>query len=108
MEKTLLLLNRFHEQRMNRSSKLYIKGGGMILDLAGFAASIYMRGIKNITHIPTTLLAMVDGTVGGKTAINYKGVKNLIGSIITSPIDILIYVPYLYTLPRRELLNGMA
>jgi 3-dehydroquinate synthase len=93
---------------MNRSSRLYIKGGGMILDLAGFAASIYMRGIKNITHIPTTLLAMVDGTVGGKTAINYKGVKNLIGSIITSPIDILIYVPYLYTLPRRELLNGMA
>jgi 3-dehydroquinate synthase len=52
----------------------------MLMDIANFAASIYMRGINKVTLIPTTLLGMVDATVGGKTAINFKNAKNIVGS----------------------------
>lgn len=66
------------------------------MDLGGFAASLYMRGLKNVTLIPTTLLGMVDATVGGKTAINYSNTKNLLGSI-RNPNQIIIHPNFLYT-----------
>lgn len=53
----------------------------MLLDLCGFAAAIYMRGVKKVVYIPTTLLAIVDATVGGKTGVNFNGVKNVLGVV---------------------------
>lgn len=70
------------------------------MDLGGFAASLYMRGIKNITLIPTTFLGMVDATVGGKTAINYSNTKNLLGSI-RNPNQIIVSPEFLYTQTKR-------
>jgi 3-dehydroquinate synthase len=60
---------------------VYIKGGGMLLDMCGFACAIYMRGVAQVVYIPTTLLAIVDATVGGKTGINWGGAKNILGVI---------------------------
>ena len=70
------------------------------MDLTGFAASIFMRGIKDVTLIPTTLLGMVDATIGGKTGVNYSDTKNLIGTI-RNPNHILIYPGYLNTQTDR-------
>lgn len=81
-------------------------GGGMITDLAGFVASIYMRGIRCLT-VPTSLLAMVDASVGGKTAINAAGVRNLVGTF-RQPSHVLICEGFLRTLPERELRSGMV
>jgi 3-dehydroquinate synthase len=72
----------------------------MLLDLGSFAASIYMRGIKNVYMVPTTLLAMVDATVGGKNGVNYQNTKNLIGTI-RNPKNIFIHLPYLRTQSKR-------
>lgn len=66
------------------------------MDLGGFAASIYMRGLKNVTLMPTTLLGMVDATIGGKTAINYSNTKNLFGTI-RNPNHVIIYPGFLST-----------
>lgn len=92
------------EAGATRSSLLLVIGGGALLDLAGFAAATYMRGIRTV-YIPTTLLAMVDASVGGKTAIDYLGVKNLIGAF-HPPLTTCIDVRFLETLPLEELLSG--
>ena len=81
-------------------------GGGVIGDLAGFAASIYKRGCKFI-QIPTTLLSQVDSSVGGKTAINNKYGKNLVGSFY-QPQLVLSDTSILKTLPPRELKAGLC
>lgn len=81
-------------------------GGGMISDLGGFAAATYMRGIKYI-NIPTTLLGMVDSSFGGKTAINFDGIKNVIGSFHSAAITI-ICPEFIYTLPNSEIKSGMG
>ena len=81
-------------------------GGGMITDLGGFAAATYMRGIRFV-NIPTSLLAMVDASSGGKTGIDYNGVKNGIGTF-TPPLATLIHPNFLRTLPTTELLSGFA
>ena len=86
---------------------MYIKGGGCLLDLAGFACSIYMRGVKKVIYIPTTVLAIVDATVGGKNGINWSGYKNLVG-IIKHPEEIIIHLNYLYSLEKRDFANGLA
>jgi len=78
-----------------------------LLDVGGFACAIYMRGINNITYIPTTLLAMVDATVGGKTGINFGSAKNLVGSV-KHPQNIIIDLKNLETLSDREFNNGLA
>lgn len=93
-----------YEAGATRSSILVVIGGGALLDLAGLAASTYMRGIRTV-YVPTTLLAMVDAATGGKTAIDYLGVKNLIGSF-HEPLETLIDVSFLATLPLEELLSG--
>jgi len=81
-------------------------GGGVLTDIAGFAASTYKRGIHYV-NIPTSLLAMVDASSGGKTGFNYHGLKNSIG-LFAPPIATLIWPEWLRTLPAREMLSGFA
>jgi 3-dehydroquinate synthase len=94
------------EQRLDRTSVLVAVGGGVIGDLAGFAAAAYLRGI-GFCQIPTTLLAMVDSSVGGKTGINLKAGKNLAGAF-HQPRSVFIATGLLATLPAREFAAGMA
>ncbi len=89
-----------------REAVLVNLGGGMITDLGGFAAATYMRGIRFV-NIPTTLLAMVDASSGGKTGFDYQGIKNVIGTF-TPPLATLIHLDFLRTLPAEELLSGFA
>ena len=93
-------------QRMDRTSVLCAVGGGVIGDLAGFAAAAYLRGIDFI-QVPTTLLAMVDSSVGGKTGINLSAGKNLVGAF-HQPKAVYIATGLLGTLPPREFAAGMA
>lgn len=90
----------------DRNALLINLGGGVITDLGGFAASTYKRGI-NFINIPTTLLAMVDAAIGGKTGIDFGGGKNQIGTFAEAE-EVIIDPVFLSTLPRRELLSGMA
>jgi 3-dehydroquinate synthase len=89
-----------------RSDSVVSLGGGATTDLAGFVAATWLRGIR-VVHIPTTLLAMVDAAVGGKTGINTAAGKNLVGSF-WSPGGVLCDINALETLPRNDLLAGMA
>ena len=91
---------------MDRGSTVVALGGGVIGDMAGFAASVFMRGIRYV-QVPTTLLAQVDSSVGGKTGVNHPLGKNLIGSF-WQPALVWIDVATLNSLPRRELLAGIA
>ncbi|WP_457563959.1 3-dehydroquinate synthase [Caminibacter pacificus] len=99
-------LDRLFDAKFDRNSTLIAFGGGVIGDMTGFAASIFLRGIKFI-QIPTTLLAMVDSSVGGKTGINNKYGKNLIGSFY-QPEAVYIDTHFLSTLDKREFAAGMA
>jgi len=81
-------------------------GGGVITDMGGFAAATYKRGIRFV-NLPTTLLAMVDASSGGKTGVNYHGLKNAIGTF-TPPTATWIYLPFLQSLPAQEWLSGFA
>ena len=92
--------------KVNRKSIIIAVGGGSVLDLAGFCASTFMRGIS-IAYVPTTLLSMVDSAEGGKTGINFNGVKNIIGTF--QQADIIFNCPtFIQTLPQIELLSGWA
>jgi 3-dehydroquinate synthase len=90
----------------DRRSVVVALGGGVIGDLAGFAASVYMRGIR-VVQVPTTLLAQVDSSVGGKTGINHPSGKNLIGTF-HQPSLVVADTETLQTLPSRELAAGLA
>jgi len=92
--------------RLDRGSVLIVVGGGVIGDLGGFAAASYLRGIE-FWQIPTTLLAMVDSSVGGKTGINLQAGKNLVGAF-HQPTHVFIATELLATLPAREFAAGMA
>ncbi len=94
------------EQRVDRSSRLVALGGGVIGDLAGFAAASYLRGLAFV-QVPTTLLAMVDSSVGGKTGINLGAGKNLVGAF-HQPAAVYLDPALLTTLPAREFAAGMA
>lgn len=91
---------------IDRKSLLVAVGGGSITDLAGFVASIYMRGIRYI-NVPTTLLAMADAAIGGKTGVNSAMAKNAIGAFHL-PEKVIIDTRLLKTLPHRQLLNGFG
>jgi len=92
--------------RMGRDAQVLALGGGVVGDLAGFVAACYQRGI-DFVQIPTTLLADVDSSVGGKTAVNHPGGKNLIGSF-HQPRAVIADTELLQTLPERELQAGLA
>jgi len=93
-------------QKMDRGGVLWAVGGGVIGDLGGFAAACYLRGIECV-QVPTTLLAMVDSSVGGKTGINLTAGKNLVGAF-HHPQAVFIATDFLRTLPAREFAAGMA
>lgn len=90
----------------NRHSLLVNVGGGMITDLGGFVASCYMRGI-HFAQVPTSLLGMVDASIGGKTGVDVSGIKNLAGAFATS-IGVFLIPDFIETLPERELKAGFA
>ncbi|HEX9265576.1 MAG TPA: 3-dehydroquinate synthase [Candidatus Binatia bacterium] len=98
--------DRLIAERLERQSCVLALGGGVIGDLAGFAAATYLRGIP-YAQVPTTLLAQVDSSVGGKTAVNHESGKNLIGAFY-QPKLVLIDVEILRSLPRREFIAGVA
>ena len=100
------LLGRLLEAGHNRSSSVIALGGGVVGDTAGFAAAIFQRGISYV-QLPTTLLAQVDSSVGGKTAVNHPLGKNMIGAF-HQPRAVFIDVDTLDTLPDRELSAGLA
>lgn len=93
-------------QEMTRKGLVIAVGGGVLTDLAGFAAATYKRGIDYI-NIPTTLLSMVDASSGGKTGVNYHGLKNSIGAFYP-PVETLIWPGWLKTLPAEQFLSGFA
>ncbi len=95
-----------HANLFNRNDVFVAVGGGVVGDVTGFAASIYMRGVRFI-NVPTTLLSQVDSSVGGKTGINFCGVKNLVGSFY-QPSFVLIDPDTLKTLDNRQYNNGTA
>ncbi|MGH3642013.1 MAG: 3-dehydroquinate synthase [Mycobacterium sp.] len=100
------LYDRLIDARLDRDCPLIALGGGVIGDLAGFTAATFQRGVPFI-QVPTTLLAQVDSSVGGKTAVNHPGGKNLIGAF-HQPRLVFIDVATLRTLPRRQVQAGMA
>jgi 3-dehydroquinate synthase len=91
---------------VGRTDAIVSLGGGAATDVAGFAAATWLRGV-DIVHVPTTLLAMVDAAVGGKTGINTDAGKNLVGAF-HQPAAVLVDLELLKTLPRNELVAGMA
>ena len=100
------LLQTLLDNGFSRKDCVAALGGGVVGDLAGFAASAYMRGI-DFYNIPTTLLSQIDSSIGGKTAINFGGVKNVVGAFY-QPQKVLIDPDLLKTLPQRQIANGLA
>jgi 3-dehydroquinate synthase len=93
-------------QKMNRDATVLALGGGVVGDIAGFAAASYQRGVGYV-QLPTTLLAQVDSSVGGKTGVNHSGGKNLIGAFY-QPLCVISDTDTLATLPDREMSAGLA
>lgn len=100
------LLGEMSDFRMSRGDALVAVGGGVVGDLGGFTASIYMRGI-DFYNVPTTLLSEVDSSIGGKTAVNLGGVKNIVGAFY-QPKGVVIDPDCLETLDYRQISSGLA
>ena len=100
-----LVIDKLIQGDYSRKDYIIALGGGVVTDLAGFVASTYKRGM-NLINIPTTTLAMVDASVGGKVALNFNKIKNVIGSFY-HPNCILIDIDTLETLPKRHYINGV-
>lgn len=99
IKNVIKILDFFYSQNISRKSLVINIGGGVLTDIASFACSIYQRGIKYI-NVPTTLLSMVDASFGGKTGINYKNIKNLVGTFY-HPDLVIVDTNFLKTLPRK-------
>ena len=100
------LLDAMLQNHFGRTDCVVAVGGGVVGDLAGFAASTFMRGI-NFYNIPTTLLSQVDSSIGGKVAVNFGGVKNIVGAFY-QPRAVIVDPDVLSTLPKRQIANGLA
>lgn len=106
LEEASKVYDRLVHEKFERSSPIVALGGGVVGDLAGFVAATYLRGVPYV-QVPTTLLAQVDSSVGGKTAVNHPKGKNLIGSFY-QPLVVLIDPDVLSTLDERDLRTGLA
>jgi len=106
METVLSIYDAFLKNSVDRSWFVLAIGGGVLLDIAGFAASTFMRGIE-FGFVATTLLSQVDASIGGKNGVNFKGYKNLVGTF-NQPEFVIIDFKTLKTLPQRELNSGFA
>ena len=106
MDSVLLIARSLLEAGASRKALLLAMGGGITTDVAGFAASVYTRGIR-YANIPTTLLAQVDAGIGGKTGVNFEDYKNMLG-VIVQPVFTFVCSSLLATLPRREFLSGAS
>ena len=100
------ILEKMVETGLRRTSRVFAVGGGVVGDISGLSASLYMRGISCV-QIPTTLLAQVDSSVGGKTAVDFGGVKNIVGAFY-QPCEVLVDPTFLKTLPEREIKCGVG
>jgi 3-dehydroquinate synthase len=100
------LYSKAAEAGLDRASLVVALGGGMVGDLAGFVAATYLRGVR-FAQMPTTLLAMVDSSVGGKTGVNLSQGKNLVGAFY-QPVGVDADLDWLQTLPQREYVSGLA
>ena len=101
-----VLLSVMLQNNFARTDCVIAVGGGVVGDLAGFAASTFMRGI-DFYNVPTTVLSQVDSSIGGKVAVNFGGVKNVVGAFY-QPKAVLIDPDVLATLPKRQIANGLA
>ncbi len=106
IENVVFIWNKLLEAKAGRDALLINLGGGTITDIGGFAASTYKRGIDFI-NVPTTLLAMIDASIGGKNGINFNNYKNQIG-LFSEPNSVIINPNFLKTLNERELMSGLA
>ncbi|PID88328.1 MAG: 3-dehydroquinate synthase [Bacteroidia bacterium] len=94
------------EKKIDRNSLIIATGGGVVTDIAGFASTTFKRGV-DFLNIPTSLLAQVDASAGGKNGINFRGLKNEIGTF-SSPVKVFIDTVFLHTLPEKEFRSGFA
>ena len=106
LETVSTIYDRLLDNEFDRTSSIIALGGGVVGDITGFAAATYMRGIR-YAQVPTTLLAQVDSSLGGKTGVNHAKAKNLIG-VFCQPALVWIDVATLQTLPEREFRSGLA
>ena len=106
LENFAMLLKQFTDMGLSRYDCAAAVGGGVVGDLTGFAAACYMRGI-DFYNIPTTVLSQVDSSIGGKTAIDFEGYKNIVGAFYP-PRAVIIDPDTLSTLPKRQISNGLA
>ena len=100
------ILSQMLQHGFSRRDAVVAVGGGVVGDLAGFTASAYMRGV-DFYNIPTTVLSQVDSSIGGKTAVNLDGIKNIVGAFY-QPKKVLVDLELLQTLPERQVSNGLA
>lgn len=105
-ESVLYIWKILSDRGAKRNAVLVNVGGGLVTDIGGFAAACFKRGIKCI-NVPTTLLSQVDASVGGKTGMNFNGLKNEIGTF-SLPEKVIIDISFLKTLPQRQILSGFA
>jgi len=106
LESAAIIWKELSKKAADRHALLLCLGGGMICDLGGFAASVYKRGIRFVL-LPTSLLAMADACLGGKTGVDFEGFKNQLGTF-SNPDEIILIPDFLRTLPEEDLLSGMA
>lgn len=106
MDSVLRICSFLLQMEAGRDALLLSVGGGTLTDIAGFAAAIYKRGI-DCAYVPTTLLAQVDASIGGKTGVNYGGLKNMLGTF-SEPCFVCFCSEPLHTLPHRDLVSGYA
>lgn len=106
LQTVLKILKYLSDNKFDRDSVLVSIGGGVLEDITGFTASIYLRGIKYY-QIPTTILSSVDSSVGGKTGVNFNGIKNQIGTFY-QPDGVFIDTEFFNTLPKREVVSGIG